>query len=242
MESRMQSVSSLGPAGQASSPASRGDRPRRRVLMTSHSAKRSLIGLGLALAAGLVSAVPSSADGPCGQNFDGPHACAVNSPGTYGGSLSTDNESDYYVLSALPGTAFSVSITDTESPGCSTSYVGGCGSARVALLDGNGTDLYEGAFSQPTNGVTVPGTFSHTLDGGNYYLVVAGNLGTDRNSNPTSTPYALSVNASPAVQWPPPPPPPPHGTYKVRRCRMKRIRRHHHRVRVRVCRTVTVRY
>jgi len=235
-------IDSPGPYETLADPRARptgGNQTRTRV--AGGSAKLSAVGVALVLAAGLAWATPSRANGPCGQNFDGNHACGVNSPATYPGSLTTDNESDYYMFSAQPGTGLSVSITDTENPGCSTSFTDSCGWARVALLDGSGNDLDESASSQPANGITVPGSFSHTLGANTYYLVVSGSLGSDSNSNPVATPYTLSVDASPAVQWPPPPAVFP-GTHKVRRCRMRRIRRHHHRVRVRVCRTVTVPY
>jgi hypothetical protein len=43
---------------------------------------------------------------------------------------------------------------------------------------------------------------------GTYYVKVTGDLGQDSNGNPVDVPYTLTVQASPAVQWPPPPPPP----------------------------------
>jgi hypothetical protein len=159
----------------------------------------------------LTAPASASANGPCGQDFDGNHSCPVNSAVTssYPGSLITDNETDYYVFHAVRGTELSVSITDTEDPRCSTSYAGNCGDINAALDDaqGNGVDGTDG--SQPSDGITVPQTFSHTLEAtGTYFLLISGNLGTDANDNPTAVPYTLSVNAAPSVQWPPPAAPP----------------------------------
>jgi hypothetical protein len=211
--------------------------------MTSRSIRRGTVSVAAALAASACFAGAAGANGPCGQNFDGNHACGVSSPASITGSLVTDNESDFYVFWAARGTQLSVSITDTENPRCTESYSIDCGNASVSLYNSDGDDTYEGASSSPQNSITVPGTFGHTLEyTGTYYLVVSGGLGSDANDNPTATPYKLDVNASPAVQWPPPPPstttttttttttPPP---YKV--CKKKTVRRHHRRVRIRKC-------
>ena len=163
------------------------------------------------LVSGLAAATSAEANGPCGQDFDGNHACAVNSSASYTGSLVTDNESDYYVLYARAGTELSVSITDTENPQCSSvSEPISCGDARVNLVDANGNSLYESAESRINNAITVTGTFAHTLEAaGTYYLIVSGRLGADEHGNNTAVPYTLGVIASPNVQWPAPPPPPP---------------------------------
>jgi opacity protein-like surface antigen len=200
-------------------------------------------------AACLAIPTAASANGPCGQDFDGNHACGVNSPATIDGSLVTDNESDYYVFHAAKGTELSVSVTDTEAPSCSQSYTSGCGSVYVELTDNKGNGIEQTEGSSPNNGISVPANFSHTLDAnGTYYLIVRGQLGNDANDNPTSVPYQLSVSASPSVQWPPPAPPQGHTptAHKVKVCTVKKVRRrrHHHwvKVRVRTCKTVTKYY
>ena len=170
-------------------------------------------------------AAPASANGPCGQDFDGPTACPVNTASTsnYLGSMATDNESDYYVLYAQRGTELSVTITDTENPVCSDPPPGptvACGQVSAALDDAQGDELDEsfnnnGGFdSSPINGLQVPATFSHTIDStGTYYLIVTSSfLG---SFSPPPLPYTLSVSASPNVQWPPPVPPPPPPKCKV---------------------------
>ncbi len=169
---------------------------------------RTLSGLLAVLVVGMLAASPAGANGPCGEDFDGNQACGVNSPGTYGGSLTTDNERDYYVLYAQQGTQLSASITDTENPGCFPApWPTQCGNVRVELDNANGDALGEDTSSMINNGITVTGTFSHTLEATEtYYLIVSGGLGDDANSNPTPVPYTLSISASPAVQWPPPAP------------------------------------
>ena len=215
--------------------------------MRNKLARRSTAGFTLTLIVMLLTAASSNANGPCGQDFDGNHACPVNSPGSYDGSLTTDNERDYYVFRAQKGTELGVSITDTENPQCSTASYGECGRVDVELLNASGESEDENAGSNPYNGITVPGKFSHTIETtGTYYLVVSGNLGRDEHENPAPVPYALEVSASPNVVWPPPTvtPAPPATTHTETRCTVKHVRRHRHhhwkRVRVRVCRTVTV--
>lgn len=185
--------------------------------MPKAGAKRSMGGLTITLLASLLMAAPASANGPCGQDFDGPTACPVNTASTsnYLGSMVTDNESDYYVFYAQEGTELSVTITDTENPVCSNPPPGptvGCGHVSAALDDAHGDELDESANnnggndSSPVGGITVPATFSHTIDTtGTYYLIVTSSF---LGSFPP-LPYTLSVTASPNVQWPPPPPPPP---------------------------------
>ncbi len=202
-----------------------------------------LRGLVLAvMASALVVAAPASANGPCGQNYDGNHACGVNSPATENGTLVTDNESDYYVFHAQKGTELQVSITDTEDPTCDYE----CGSAEVGLYDASGNEIDSPSSccgSSPQSGINVPASFSTTIEvTGTYYLIVGGNLGQDSNGNPTSVPYSLNVGASPNVQWPPPPPPPSSsgssgtsgssgssGQPPHRHHHRRRHRRHHHR-------------
>lgn len=194
-----------------------------------------------AAAAAACLAIPSAAaaNGPCGQNFDGNHACGVNSPAAIDGSLVTDNERDYYVFHAVKGTQVAISITDTENPACTSASSGGCGDVRVQLADSQGNDIVDSNNSYPNNGITVPATINHTLDAkGTYYLIVTGSLGYDANNNRTAIPYTLSVNASPNVQWPAPAP------YTVSHCTVKHVwrRLHHHRVRVKIttCHKVTI--
>jgi hypothetical protein len=175
----------------------------RHPLITTAAIAASSLAIALGLAAS------ASANGPCGQDFDGNHACPVNSPVNLTGSLVTDNETDYYIFSAQKGTELSVTITDTEDPSCSTSDDIDCGDVRAELLFANGDNTGQGTeSSEPNNNITVPSRFAYTIGAtGHYYLVVSGNLGSDQNENPTPVPYTLSVSASPDVQWPPPPPP-----------------------------------
>lgn len=152
------------------------------------------------------------ADGPCGQDYTGPTACGINSASTpnYDGTLVANNEVDYYVFYAYPSTHLSLSITDTEDPGCGP--VPGpvyCGQASVDLYDSQGNYVGGSGYSSPTSGITVPANYSTILPtAGTYYLKVSGSEGQDANSNPTQVPYRLSVSATPNVQWPAPPPPP----------------------------------
>ena len=204
------------------------------------TAQKFALGLALVLLIALTSSASSSANGPCGQDFDGNTACPVNSPATYIGSLITDNEADYYVFRAHKGTELSYTITDTENPQCDD-----CGEVNIELLNAQGEDQDQGADSSPRNGITVPGKVSHTLEsGGTYYFTVSGDLASDSNGNPLSVPYSLEVNASPNVVWPPPTPAPPPSTESIVTCKTKHVRRrrHHHwrRVRVRVCHVTNV--
>lgn len=164
---------------------------------------------GLLLAAvGMALAVPTaaSANGPCGNDFDGAHACGINSPANIGGALVTSNETDYYVFHATKGTELAVQLTDTEDPSCSTSSDSYCGGLSAALDDSSGNDITDSGWSEPNNGITVPADLDYTIQSsGTYYLILSGNLGEDQNGNPTQVPYNLQVNASPNVQWPPPP-------------------------------------
>lgn len=201
-------------------------------MMGRHAARQALGVTVAALATGLLTATPAAANGYCGQNFDGNHACAVNtaSASDYSGSILTDNEQDYYVFHAAKGTQLSVSLTDTENPGCSQwDFTGYCGEVDVNLYDGKGNEVDGPADSTPNNGVTVPGAFAHTIDAtGTYFLIVEGSLGSDANDNPTSVPYTMHLTASPNVQWPPPPPPPPPTTHHAKHHK-KHHHRHHHR-------------
>ncbi len=143
----------------------------------------------------------SAQSSPCGYSFQ-TATCAVNSPASPTGTLQTDNQADYYAMYVQPATELSVTVTDTEAPSCGYS----CGDVQAQLYDANGNSV--GAYtgdSQPNNGITVPQTFSYTVQaGGIYYLEVQGGLGTDTNDNPTPVPYTLQVSASPNVSWPPP--------------------------------------
>jgi hypothetical protein len=156
----------------------------------------------------------ASANGPCGQNFDGATACHLSFPSTLSGSLITDNESDYYVFSAPRGTELFATLTDTQDPTCSSSSSISCGGVQAELYDSQGDDLGEGTdWSEPNNNITVPRSFGYTLDSaGTYYLVVTGSLGRDSNDNPAPVSYTLDITASPTVQWPRPQPPSPAPT------------------------------
>jgi hypothetical protein len=154
----------------------------------------------------LLTAGAASANGPCGQNDEGPNACAINSPATDIGSLSTDNENDYYVFYANAATELHVSVTNTQDPSCSQSGDVECGGVQVELYDSQGDSTDEGSgWSEPETGLTVPAVFATTISqSGAYYLIVSGGLGSDQYGNPTAVPYSLAVTASPDVQWPAP--------------------------------------
>jgi hypothetical protein len=206
--------------------------------MTSRSIRRGTTCAAAALAAAACFAATADANGPCGQNFDGNHACGVTSPASIPGSLVTDNEKDYYVFWAARGTQLSVTITDTEDPRCTESSSIDCGNVAVGLYTSDGEPTYEDASSSPNNAITVPGSFGHSLEyTDTYYLVVTGSLGEDANDNPRAIPYKLDVSASPMVQWPPPPPSPTTTTTTTKHkvCKKKTVRRHHRRVRIRKC-------
>jgi hypothetical protein len=185
-------------------------------------------------------AVPTTAlaNGPCGQNFDGNHACGVNSPAVLTGSLITDNEDDYYVFHGTVGTELQVSVTNTIDPGCWISS--SCGSVRAVLTDSQGSEVSSTSSSYPNNGIAIPASLNHTLDAkGNYYLILSGQLADDANNQETvAVPYTLSVSASPNVRWPAPAP------YTVKHCTTRKVRRfiHHrwHRVKITTCRRVTI--
>jgi hypothetical protein len=102
----------------------------------------------------------------------------------------------------------SVSILDTEDASCSTAgYPIFCGEESVELYDATGDDQGGPGWSMPTDGISVPATWSTVIStAGTYYLEVSGDEGLDDNGNPTRIPYQLSVSATPNVVWPPPPP------------------------------------
>lgn len=179
--------------------------------MAKRTVKRSILGLSVTLAASLFAAVPASANGPCGQDSNGNAACSVNSPGSYNGTLTTNNERDYYVFYMGRESELAISITDTENPECFPApWPVECGGVGVSLLNAEGEEIERSQESTIVSGITVPKILSHTLQAaGTYYLVVLGGLGRNAQENPTPVPYTLAVNASPAVQWPPPPPPLP---------------------------------
>ncbi|MGI8412300.1 MAG: hypothetical protein ACR2QA_07365, partial [Solirubrobacteraceae bacterium] len=131
---------------------------------------------------------------PCGANRDGNHACGVNSPSAQTGSLTTDNEQDYYVFSAQKNTELSVGLADGENPvAVPTTRPQGAGPSASSCMTPAGTISPREQSSQPNSGIAVPGMFAHTLDAGTYYLVVSGGLGHDANGNPTAIPYVLAV-------------------------------------------------
>jgi hypothetical protein len=167
----------------------------------------------LAMAAMFGAFAPAAfATGPCGNDFDGNSACALNSPYSASGTIASNNESDYYVFHAAKNTQINVTATDTESPSCSLydSGGGGCGSIDVVLDDSHGNSLASpNESSQPNNGITIPAPFSYVIGkAGTYYLVVQGETGVDTNGNARAVPYALNVTATPGVVWPYTPPPP----------------------------------
>jgi hypothetical protein len=170
--------------------------------------RREAVGTAIAIgvgAGGFFAAVgPAAADGPCGQDYDSATACAINSASTpsYTGSIVANNDVDYYVFYAQKDTKLSTSITDTESPLCSTDDSDvSCGQVSVELYDASGDDDGgPGGYSSPNNGITVPVTWSTIItNAGIYYL--------EANGNPSATPYTLSVSGtSPAIVWPEPAP------------------------------------
>lgn len=166
----------------------------RRIVLRSAIILATAVGLPLLLNS------PARANGPCGQNFDGEHACAVNSPYSASGSLVTSNDHDYYVFYASKGTELSVTLRDATNPEtCPADET--CGNVDVELANSVGNEVGDNyASSDINNGIVVPGTFNYTIEeSGTYYLIVHGN----------EEPYILTVAASPNVVWPAPPPPPP---------------------------------
>lgn len=162
-----------------------------------------------ALAACLIIAAPAAADGPCGQDYTGNSACAVNSATTpnYNGTVVANNDTDYYVFYAAANTHLSLTITNDQNPQCDNDY--SCGGVTAELYDAQADDLGGTNQSYPENGITVPQSWSTILPTtGTYYVEVSGDLGQDSYGNPVDVPYTLALQASPAVQWPPPPPPP----------------------------------
>lgn len=172
---------------------------------------RGFIAIVAAVAAvGLIPIAPAGADGPCGQDYTSGTSCPVNSASTpsYQGKIVASNDTDFYVFYAVAGTHLTLTITDTESPTCSTAYTGSCGRVSVELFDSQANDVGGPGWSQPSSGITVPATWSIIIQStGVYYAEVSGNLGSDQYNNPTDVPYALTVQASPNVQWPPARPP-----------------------------------
>lgn len=175
--------------------------------------RKSIAVVAVALGLG-VFAPPALANGPCGIDYDGNHACGVNTPYAIKASLVTDNENDFYVFWGTRGAQVSVTITDTENPqACnspSATYMY-CGSVQAQILDASGNEVDGTQSSSPAYpGITVPASVTHTLEStGVYYIVVSGSLTQDANYNPLATAYSLNVSGNPGVQWPAPPPAPP---------------------------------
>ncbi len=168
----------------------------------------AVVSLATCAGAALMTAAPATADGYCGQDYTGPAACAITTPGgPYNGSIVADNDTDYYVFHAAPSTHLSVSLLDSENPACTTAQTGYCGDVQFEIV--NADDSYEDGpdgSSNPEDGLSIPLNWSTIIPkGGTYYLLVSGNEGTDANGNPIATPYSLTVNAAPNIVWPPPP-------------------------------------
>lgn len=171
---------------------------------------------GVPLTCGAVfafAARPAFADGPCGQDYTGPTACAINTASVhdYDGTIVANNDVDYYVMYAAKSTHLSLSITDRENPACSNAdFPIQCGEVSIALYDSQGNEVGgPGGGSSARNGITVPLTWSTIISSaGTYYLEVSGDEGSDSNGNSTSVPYDLNVAASPNVEWPAPIPAP----------------------------------
>lgn len=172
----------------------------------------TLVALLLALA--LVAAPSALANGPCGVNYNGNHACGLNAPTTVNGSMvQLSEESDYYVFWAEAGTQINATVTNTSDPSCSgsSSTMNSCGSVRAEIDDASGNFVTGTEDSIPYNGVTVPQSVTYTLTGtGVYYLVLHGAAQVNQYNNPVLAPYTLSVTTnSGSVQWPAPTPPAP---------------------------------
>jgi hypothetical protein len=107
-----------------------------------------------ALAACLMIAAPAAADGPCGQDYTGNSACAVNSATApnYNGTIVAGNDTDYYVFYAAADTHMTLTITNDENPQCDSSY--SCGEVTAELYDAQADDLGGAGWSAPENGIT----------------------------------------------------------------------------------------
>jgi Bacterial pre-peptidase C-terminal domain len=167
----------------------------------------ALAGLALVLCG---YASPAFADGPCGQDYATDSACTINGTGlTETGTIVASDDTDYYVFHASAETKLSVSINDTEDPGCSTSDEIECGDVSVELYDAKADDEGGTGSSSPDSGLAIPQNWTTIIPtAGTYYLEVSGSPGSDVNDNPTSVPYTLQVTGSPGLVWPYTPPPP----------------------------------
>lgn len=173
---------------------------------------RSLSAVALSLVAGLtVMAAPALADGPCGANYTGKAACAINGVSTTAnGSILAANETDFYAFHAAANTRLNITITDEEDATCSTNGPTSCGMLGDGLYDASGNwqagtvaGAYETGSSAPQSGVSAPYSYSYIVPAaGTYYVEVAGEMTADANNNPLATPYQLQVSASPGVVWP----------------------------------------
>jgi hypothetical protein len=156
----------------------------------------------------LASVGSALANGPCGVNYDGDHACGINAPTTISGNLVEENESDYYVFWAPAGTQIDPTLTYSGDNGPTNNAEGS--NAHMVLYDssGSGLGLAESGDSCDCYGIEQSASLPYTLtDAGTYYLVVNGNADEPNAVSPTPTPYTLSVvTNSGSMQWPPPPP------------------------------------
>jgi len=181
-------------------------------------------------------AAPSlaAADGYCSKDFSTASACAINTESTtsYPGSSFANNETDYYVFYAQPGTELTASVLDEGNPNCGGGY---CSGNQIELTDAYGHILTGGIYSENDNtdysepigsGYSPQGplTIKAILqNAGTYYLKVWGGLD---GSDPSSVPYSLTVTASPNVQWPAPPPPPKPASAQLRLTHVTASRKH----------------
>lgn len=174
--------------------------------------KRLMSGLGATLLASLLIAASASANGSCGPDFETSTACPVNTAATtsYHGTSFANNETDYYVFYAQANAEFSATVLDEGNPDCGGGY---CAGNQIELADAYGDVLAGGLYND--NGDTNwsepigsgydnagPLSLSYILkSAGTYYVKVEGGL--DGN-DPSPVPYALTMSATPNVQWPKP--------------------------------------
>jgi hypothetical protein len=170
--------------------------------MRSSVLTRLPLAVPLVLLAGALPAPNASANGPCGQNGSDGTACAVDSPATVFGSLTTAYEHDYYRFYARKGTHLSVTLTDMEPPECEQTY-SLCGVIEAALQNTDGAEIDHSEYTEPVDEVYHSSTLTHTIErAGTYYITIYGFLGIEAAGRPAPNPYRLTVHASPAVYWP----------------------------------------
>ena len=101
---------------------------------------KKLIPIIGALAVLMLVPAMASANGPCGVDFNGPTACAINAPAAISGTIVQKTEQDYYVFWAPAGTQVAATITNAIAPTC-TSSNGYCGELDMELDDASGENV-----------------------------------------------------------------------------------------------------